>query len=184
MNLIDKIRNENQKTTKHFCSQQIGIEDYLTNNSFEIKWDFDVFLPSINKNLQRGNVWNLAQKQELIRSLILGKNINEPTIIIYRKLCTNVVRKIEVIDGKQRITAILEFLQGKFEVDGYFYADFNLNNPKYPNANCFKKKLSVKVNMYYSYEDCPITDQQKIELFKMLNFSGTPQDEQHLNSLK
>ena len=40
------------------------------------------------------------------------------------------------------------------------------------------------MNVYYSDNDEVITDQQKIGLFKILNFSGTPQDEQHLKSLK
>jgi hypothetical protein len=180
MNLIDKIRNENKKLTKGLRCYTKNMEAYLTVFRPSIDFDFDVFLPSIGKNLQRGNVWTLAQKQELIRSLILKRDINTPSIIF----CSGEKTKIEVIDGKQRITAILEFLDGKFEVDGYYYADFNLANNKYPNANCFAISLDIKMNVYYSDKDEVITDQQKIGLFKMLNFSGTPQDEQHLNSLK
>jgi uncharacterized protein with ParB-like and HNH nuclease domain len=181
MNLIDKIRNENIKLTKGLRCHTQNMEDYLVSFRHDVSIDFDVFLPSINKNLQRGNVWTLQQKQELIRSIILGRNINLPTVII--QVDANSKRTIEVIDGKQRISAIIDFLDGKFEVDGNFYNDFNLNLPKYPNANCFKTNLSIKMNVYYSYPEDLITDQQKIELFKMLNFSGTPQDEEHLKFL-
>ncbi len=95
-----------------------------------------------------------------------------PTIIMIRN--NDGSRKIEVIDGKQRITAIIEFMQNKFEVDGYTHNDFGFE---------FKTNLDLKANIYYSYKDALITDQQKIELFKLLNFSGTPQDENHLNNL-
>lgn len=43
------------------------------------KIDFDVFLPSIGKNLQRPKVWTIAQKQQLIISVF--KDLNIPTIV-------------------------------------------------------------------------------------------------------
>lgn len=176
MSLITKIRKENFKTIEGLRPQQTNIERYLFDIVSKpvdcIDIDFNVFLPTKNKNLQRGDVWTLSQKQELIKSIILGRNINMPTIIMIRN--NDGSRKIEVIDGKQRITAIIEFMQNKFEVDGYTHKDFGFE---------FKTNLDLKANIYYSYQDALITDQQKIELFKLLNFSGTPQDENHINNL-
>lgn len=176
MSLIAKIRKENFKNIEGLKPQISEIATYLFDTVEKptdcIEIDFNVFLPTKNKNLQRGDVWTLSQKQELIKSIILGRNINMPTIIMIRN--NDGSRKIEVIDGKQRITAIIEFMQNKFEVDGYTHKDFGFE---------FKNNLDLKANVYNAYQDRPITDQQKIELFKLLNFSGTPQDENHLNNL-
>jgi hypothetical protein len=42
----------------------------------------------------------------------------------------------------------------------------------------------VTADVAYSYPDVPITDDQKIAWFEMINFAGTPQDIEHLNNLK
>lgn len=176
MSLINKIRNENFKNLRNLRPHKgTNIESFVIDFASykRNELDFDVFLPSKNMNLQRGHVWTLSQKQELIRSIILGRTINMFTIII-QKLADK-SQKIEVIDGKQRMTAIIEFLRGEFEVDGYYHKDFGYE---------FKTNLDLKATVYYSYDgEEQITDTQKIELFKLLNFGGTPQDKEHLMNL-
>ena len=44
------------------------IKDVFDDNNYNL--DFDVFLPSIGKNLQRELCWTLHQKQELIMSVL------------------------------------------------------------------------------------------------------------------
>lgn len=46
------------------------------------KLDFDVYLPTKGKNLQRPFCWTLAQKRELILSMIKGIDIQAFSIII------------------------------------------------------------------------------------------------------
>jgi len=38
--------------------------------------------------------------------------------------------------------------------------------------------------MAFSYEDEPISDDDKIRWFNQLNFAGTPQEQDHVNKLK
>ena len=46
--------------------------------------DFDVFLPTKNKNLQRGFVWTQLQKEQLIISILKGIKIPAICVILKR----------------------------------------------------------------------------------------------------
>ena len=43
--------------------------------------DFDVFLPSRGMNLQRGYVWSIEQKRELIWSILLNRHIPRMALV-------------------------------------------------------------------------------------------------------
>jgi hypothetical protein len=126
------------------------------------KLDFDVYLPTKQCNLQRTFVWTLEQQQELIRSVLFGRAIPDVCIVAHE---INAQKDVyQVIDGKQRLTTLINFIQGKFDVDGYTFKDFGRD---------FLTLVKIKCVMYYSDQDRPITDEQKIGLFKLINFSGT-----------
>jgi len=61
---------------------------------------------------QRKDVWPLGKKRELIKSLILG--IPLPSIILHRKS-----GRWSIIDGKQRLTAIVQYLRNEFKLPAY-----------------------------------------------------------------
>ena len=61
---------------------------------------------------QRKDVWSLKKKRELIKSLILG--IPLPSIILHNKQ-----GRMSIIDGKQRLTAIMQFLQNEWKLPNY-----------------------------------------------------------------
>jgi len=144
--------------------------------------DFDIFLPSINKNLQRDFCWTTEQKSELILSIIKGINIPNMTIIIYTPSQDKPQFVFKIIDGKQRLSTILDFCDNKFPVkllcDDYFYNDLP-NDIKY-----VIDYFHLTVNCTYEYWDDLIPDKIKIEWFEQINFAGTPQDISHLNNLK
>lgn len=62
---------------------------------------------------QRGDIWSLAKKRSLIESLLLG--IPLPSIILHWERD----RTITVIDGKQRLTAIHQFLRDEWSLGRY-----------------------------------------------------------------
>lgn len=154
----------------------------------ELEIDFDVFLPTIGKNLQRGFVWTALQKSEYLLSIF--KNYGgsnrisdmQPICIVRREhFANNGVQKWEVIDGKQRLSTILDFVAGKvcFEWNGieYYYNDLDEVMQGVINRLWFNTTYAV------TRENEPITDQQKIDWFRSVNFLGTPQDKEHLNDL-
>ena len=61
---------------------------------------------------QRKDVWPLGKKRELIKSLILG--IPLPSIILHKK-----AGRWSIIDGKQRLTAIVQYLRNEFKLPAY-----------------------------------------------------------------
>jgi Protein of unknown function DUF262/Methylase-associated X1 len=61
---------------------------------------------------QRKDVWSLKRKRELIKSLILG--IPLPSIILHNK-----GGRHSIIDGKQRLTAIIQFLRNEWKLPNY-----------------------------------------------------------------
>jgi hypothetical protein len=90
-----------------------------------------LYLTMIHKNgeletspaFQRGSVWTLEQKQEWIKSIM--DRLPLPAIFInehqYGKGAYG--DKIVIIDGKQRVEAILGFINNEFPVNGEYYKD-------------------------------------------------------------
>jgi len=143
--------------------------------------DMDVFLPSIGKNLQRPLVWTQLQKEQFIISFYKGIYL-PPYAVVHFRAGIDKPDHFQVIDGKQRLSTIISFARNEFSVTfpnnkSYFFSDL----PK-----DFQRELRYKFlvgNVAYHYENEPMTDEQKIEWFKYINFAGTPVELEHLNSL-
>ena len=134
------------------------------------KFDFDVYLPSKKINLQRPLVWMLDQKRSLIESVLFRRTIPPVSVI---ELPDD---SFQVIDGKQRLNAFIEYIQGGFDFCGYYYADL-------PDDYSSR----IRNHTIYAYRlaeyDKPFSDEDKIEWFRWINFAGTPQDIAHMERL-
>lgn len=81
-----------------------------------------------NPEYQRGDVWTEEQKVKLIDSIY--KNINIGAIVFVEKMWHNNKNQVtsdmfEVLDGKQRLTAIFEYMQSKFPYKGKYYYELS-----------------------------------------------------------
>ena len=161
------------------------IDANLNNSDF---FDFDVYLPTYDMNLQRDFVWSLEQKRELIHSFILERTV--PNIVVIQHHSDDFKDYVhQIVDGKQRLSTIISFLKNEFSVilDGeeLYHDDFlyELDGKVY---NLFKSASTIPLNadIYYDYPDERFSDDDKIRLFKLCNFFGTPQDTEHLNKFK
>ena len=156
------------------CSSQIKYFKML-----DIDWN--VYLPTRNRNLQRDYVWTIEQKRELIWSIFIGRHIPHCAVI-------NSINKENenkdlylIIDGKQRLSTIFDFIDNKFTVDiegkDYLFSEL---------PEDYQKSVTYYHFRYYVVNeplDTRITDDQKVAWFKFINFAGTPQDAVHLNGL-
>ncbi len=83
---------------------------------------------------------------------------------------------LDVVDGKQRINAIIDFINNKFpDSYGNYYQDFSKSaQHKFTNHQLF------------SYSELPenIEDEYVLKQFLRLNFSGVPQSKEHLDYVK
>jgi hypothetical protein len=120
---------------------------------------------------QRGLVWTLEQKQDLINSIMRNIDIGKFTFI---RLDFAEKRNYyyEILDGKQRLNALCEFRQGRFKFkDRYFW------------------ELSYKDQHHFeSYpasvgEASGMTLEQKLRYFLKLNVCGVPQDPEHMRKI-
>lgn len=150
--------------------------------------DWDVYLPTKKKNLQRGFVWNKFQKEQLILSILKGVRIPPIIAIQYREHETGGQSRLErkttyqIIDGKQRFSTILSFAKGEFSIEWEGY-DYFINDLDEWGQRAILLMMPT-FDVAYEYPDALISDDDKIAWFEMINFAGTPQDIEHLKHLK
>jgi hypothetical protein len=125
---------------------------------------------------QRGNVWTLAQKVNLIDSIFNNIDIGKFAVIKRQwgswESEGSKPYLYEMLDGKQRLTAIVEYYTGQFLYKGKSYDDLSPFDKHH-----FK---------YYSISEAetePLTKAQKYRYFLKLNTTGTPVDPEHMEKV-
>jgi hypothetical protein len=82
-----------------------------------ISWFSDLFkrnLLNLNPPYQRRSVWNQAYKDDFIDTVLL--QYPAPAIFLYEDVSADGVSLYQVVDGKQRLTAVFDFSSGEFPV--------------------------------------------------------------------
>lgn len=128
---------------------------------------------------QRGLVWTLEQKQALIESIYNWIEIGK-FVFRYRSWEQIEAEMKETghgynwdcVDGKQRLNAIIEFLQGKFpDIQGNYWNDLS------PAA---QRHLLGYSKLSFAKMDEGTTDADVVRTFLTLNFTGTPMSPEHI----
>jgi len=165
-NQLDFYPNEVASSIKYFRKNKI---------------DWDVYLEKIGMNLQRDYCWTLTQKRELINSVLIGRHIPHCAIINTISKSNDREDLFLIIDGKQRLSTLFDFVDDKFTltIDEKEYLFSELPSDYQLAINCYYFRYYV-VNEEW---DNRITDEQKITWFKFINYAGTPQDIEHLKRL-
>jgi len=122
---------------------------------------------------QRGDVWGMIRRRNLIRSIMLGIPI--PSIIINDRFAANWGNEIAVIDGKQRITTILMFMEGELKVPSVWFGidGDEITFPELPIA----RQRGMKNMPLPLCEGQLRTIEEEHEVFELVNFGGVPQGE-------
>lgn len=140
------------------------------------KVDFNVFLESKGFNLQRPFVWNIDQKRELIWSMLMERHIPDMALVY------TIDDVYKVIDGKQRLSTMLDYYNNKFtllhEGKEYYFKDLPIEHQRHINGYAFSYQV------YNEEYGKPLKDEQLISWFNFINFAGTPQDVEHMQKLK
>ena len=155
-------------TVTHITS---SLESFLDKYA-EGEYDFD-------PDYQRGLVWTKEQKQAFIKALMIGKAEIQPIFIRNPKKRE---RGLEVLDGKQRLTTILEYVRGEFEVEGFYYKDLNSSD-----IQIFNYTPMVYTEIKYYDNEVGLTmmpTEQKIELFLQVNGYGQHVSDEHLEKIR
>jgi len=130
----------------------------------------------MNPDFQRqSSVWNNQQRSELIESILMGI----PIPIIY--LFENEHGLKQVVDGRQRLSCIFDFLNDKFKLK-------DLNRLRKENDKTFSKlsfQFQAKIEDYqflaYTVQH-PTPERVKFDIFDRVNRGGTQLNNQEMRN--
>ena len=132
----------------------------------------DVF--KFNDPIQRGTVWNIAKKSLLIVSILQNVYIGQFMVQIVRK---GGKKYRNVLDGKQRLTTIRDYIKGKYALEKTEYINgldedgnpilIDVNGLKFEELpEAFQERLKALVLEFRLFE---VDDSIKSELFYRWN---------------
>lgn len=180
-----KKRDENSDISIFKIANEDTINDHITKDvitsdiQFLIKYISENQL-DLNPPYQRDYVWTIEQKQSFVKALIQGKTTLKPTYL-YNNVPVN-EPMYEILDGKQRINAVLSYMKHEFSINGLYYRDLS--------AVDAKKFLKIPVEYtrikYYHPKQGHITIplRDKIELFLQINEYGQRMSDEDLEKAK
>ncbi len=120
---------------------------------------------------QREHVWTMKDKIDLITSIF--DNIDIGKFVFIQRSGGYEGRYYEILDGKQRLTAITEFYEDRFKYKGYYFSELS-----------FRDQYKFTEHMVsYGYLENP-NKETIFETFIKLNTCGKPMNIKHINHVK
>jgi uncharacterized protein with ParB-like and HNH nuclease domain len=155
---------------KNFDTRVYSIGDFL-------EWDANKLL-ILSPDFQRRGVWTKQAKSYLLDTIISGKPM--PKILMTQKLEVSRNKRV-IIDGQQRLRAIVEFCSDEFSISkthnrefgGVFFSDL----PTETRNEILKYELGVDVLFDLSYEET-------LDIFARLNTYSVRLNKQELFNAK
>ncbi len=108
---------------------------------------------------QRASVWTEEQKRSLIESIYLGLPIGS---IVWNRTMLNEETDEWLLDGQQRVTAILDYMDNKISVNGWFHKDL----PHNEKVHFERMNIPVIMTEIKSVEEC-------MDIYRRLAYGGT-----------
>lgn len=105
----------------------------------------------ISPDYQRGYIWSNEYKDKLLLSLILNYPIGN-IVINQLQIPNEKNAKQELVDGKQRLTTVMKFVEGKYTIKSSELDEIKgtvnkiINNPESKEIQNMNKKRALKYN--------------------------------------
>lgn len=144
-----------------------------TNRPIEvIKYWRDSDQLELSPPYQRGDVWGRLRRQNLIRSILLGVPI--PSLVVNDRMAAEWAGddRTAVIDGKQRMTTILMFLDGVLQVPADWFG-IKGGYVTYTDLPPARRRGFSMMPLPFA-EGTLRTIDHEIEVFELINFGGVP----------
>lgn len=177
--ILSKLGLNNRRLFKDSSDSVNGIDVKLCNfNPFIILDDGSKYY------YQRESVWTLKNKQELISSLynridcgmilILNNSYAYITEILNKGYCD--ISWCDILDGKQRLIAISEFVNNQFsDLSGYYWDDL---------SELAQREFLNQQTIRYAEINSRLTNEEILKQFLVLNYAGVPQSIEHINKIQ
>lgn len=145
---------------------------------FELKRKYDSEQKKIvlDSSFQREDVWTSKQKSELIESILMGL----PLPIFY----FNEDRKgrLLVVDGRQRLTALFEFLDGEWALSNKLRVLIILRGKKFKDLEPIMQSKIEDYQIHAHVIQPPTPDRLKFDIFDRVNRAGTQLNKQEIRN--
>lgn len=127
----------------------------------------------MNPDYQRDLVWAPENRERLITSIMRGAQIGA---FVIRRLPWEEGRTKfdEIVDGKQRLTTILDFYLDRFHYKGYKYSELSWKDQRQFGGHM--------VSVAEIREGTPV--EEVLRVFLALNETGVPVDPAHLEKIR
>jgi uncharacterized protein with ParB-like and HNH nuclease domain len=113
----------------------------------------------MNPDYQRGLVWDIEHKTKLIDSIIEG--IGVPALLLREFEGFTQKYHYELVDGKQRLSTIVEFMEDGFPYNGKLFSEWDLLSQRVFKNACIGASVIRFTN-----------DEEVRELYQRVNFGG------------
>jgi hypothetical protein len=132
----------------------------------------------LNPSYQRGSVWGVERKRNLIKSLLMGLPIG--AVFLNSR---DIMAPDRVVDGKQRIEAILDFLGDRLCVPAEWFNTMDLVIRSRDAEWVWFEDLALPAQRRFrsstvaTYQTKLRTEAEERELFLLINYGGVAQGE-------
>lgn len=142
----------------------------------ELKTDFEDNMLVLAPDFQREFVWKLKQKSELIESILMGI----PLPMIYFFEGDNGV--IQVVDGKQRLTSLFQFLNNEYPLSYSLSILTHLRGKRYEDLTSSERTKIARHQFVTQTITPPTPDRIKFDIFERVNRKGSTLNNQEMRN--
>ena len=152
------------------CHYQVDVGLLTTPRHIE---NFNV---DLDPDYQRGHVWTIEQQAKFMGAFI--EDYSQLNPIILNDVGQLKLERTEVVDGKQRITAILDWIEGKFEAicpSGTRIARDSLDEIE---------RRNLSMSTFIRWKVVRLSRPEVIKYYLRLNCGGTIHTEEELDRVR
>lgn len=150
--------------------EQVHIS-YYQNNVSSLLYTHYHFGVDFDPDYQRGNVWTREDKVKLIDSIF--KDVDIGKFVLIQRPIEDDQFGYEMLDGKQRFFALMEFFENRFSYRGKFYRDLHCRDRYH-----FKEYRISRAEVH------KVSPKDKYRLFLRLNQGGKEIERSHMERVK